>query len=122
MNSGHNKSPSLRLVVSHTLHGYESHLLIVSYLDICLLSYLWLPISHVQSAMAESTPTYVSELVNHMKGLTTVMDEETLLDLAVEHVADAAARKLGLKQGKVRETEVFKNPSHRATAKQSAKE
>ena len=113
MNSGHNKSPSLRLVVSHTLHGYESHL---SYLDLCLLSYLWLPISHVQSAMAESTPTYVSELVNHMKGLTTVMDEETLLDLAVEHVADAAARKLGLKQGKGRESEGLKNPSHRAKA------
>ena len=33
-----------------------------------------------------------------MKGLT-VTDEETLLDLAVEHVADAAATKLGLKQG-----------------------
>ena len=63
--------------------------------------------------MAESTPTYVSELVNHMKGLTTVMDEETLLDLAVEHVADAAARKLGLKQGKGRESEGLKNPSHR---------
>ena len=74
------------------------------------MSYLWLPISHVQSAMAESTPTYVSELVNHMKGLTTVMDEETLLDLAVEHVADAAARKLGLKQGKGKG---LKNPSHR---------
>ena len=72
--------------------------------------------------MAESTPTYVSELVNHMKGLTTVMDEETLLDLAVEHVADAAARKLGLKQGKGTEREVFKNLSHRAKAKQSAKE
>ena len=105
--------------VSHTLHEYESFLLIVSYLDICLLSYLlWLPISHVQSTMAESTPTYVSELVNHMKGLT-VMDEETLLDLAVEHVADVAARQLGLKQGKGREREGFKNPSHRAKAKQS---
>ena len=46
-----------------------------------------------------------------MKGLTTVMDEETLLDLAVEHVADAAARKLGLKQGKGMEREVFKNLS-----------
>ena len=67
--------------------------------------------------MAESTPTYVSELVNHMKGLT-VMDEETLLDLAVEHVADVAAKQLGLKQGKGREREGFKNPSHRA--KQSA--
>ena len=48
--------------------------------------------------MANATPTYVSELVNHMKGLT-VTDEETLLDLAVGHVADAAATKLGLKQG-----------------------
>ena len=48
--------------------------------------------------MAESTSTYVSELVDQMKSLT-VMDEETLLDLAVEHVADAAAKKLGLKQG-----------------------
>ena len=48
--------------------------------------------------MAKATPTYVSELVDHMKGLT-VTDEETLLDLAVEHVADAAATKLGLKQG-----------------------
>ena len=54
--------------------------------------------------MAESTPTYVSELVNHMKGLT-VMDEETLLDLAVEHVADVAAKQLGLKQGRGRERE-----------------
>ena len=33
-----------------------------------------------------------------MKGLT-VADEDTLLDLAVEHVADAAAEKLGLTQG-----------------------
>ena len=48
--------------------------------------------------MAKATSTYVSELVDHMKGLT-VTDEETLLDLAVEHVADAAATKLGLKQG-----------------------
>ena len=57
-----------------------------------------LPISHLQSKMAKATSTYVSELVDHMKGLT-VTDEETLLDLAVEHVADAAATELGLKQG-----------------------
>ena len=54
--------------------------------------------------MAESTSTYVSELVDQMKSLT-VMDEETLLDLAVEHVADAAAKKLGLKQGNNNEME-----------------
>ena len=48
--------------------------------------------------MAESTSSYVPELVEHMKGLT-VADEDTLLDLAVEHVADAAAEKLGLTQG-----------------------
>ena len=48
--------------------------------------------------MAESAPTYVSELVKHMKCLTET-DEYTLLDLAVENMADAAAEKLGLKQG-----------------------
>ena len=52
--------------------------------------------------MAESSPTYVSELVKHMKCLTET-DEETLLDLALDsvagNVADSAAKKLALKQG-----------------------
>ena len=64
--------------------------------------WLWLrlSISHVKSTMAESTSTYVSELVKNMKSyVTTETDEETLIDLAVVHVADAAAEKLGLKQG-----------------------
>ena len=33
-----------------------------------------------------------------MKGFS-VMDEDTLFDLAVEHVTDSAAEKLGFKQG-----------------------
>ena len=52
--------------------------------------------------MAESTSTYVSELVKHMKCLTDV-DEDTLFDLALAnvagHMADSAAEKLALKQG-----------------------
>lgn len=48
--------------------------------------------------MAKSTSTYISELVNHMKGFS-VMDEDTLFDLALEHVTDSAAEKLGFKQG-----------------------
>ena len=48
--------------------------------------------------MAESTSTYVSELVKHMKCLTEV-DEDTLLDLALDNVAESAAEKLALKQG-----------------------
>merc|ERR1711971_48562 len=55
--------------------------------------------SHLQSTMAGAAPTYVSELVDQMKGLTDLVDEETLLGLAVEHVADGAAKKLALKQG-----------------------
>ena len=48
--------------------------------------------------MAESSPTYVSQLVKHMKCLTDV-DEDTLFDLALDNVADSAAEKLALKQG-----------------------
>merc|ERR1711971_131545 len=55
--------------------------------------------SHLQSTMAGAAPTYVSELVDQMKGLTDLVDEETLLGLAVEHVADGVAKKLALKQG-----------------------
>ena len=43
--------------------------------------------------------TYVSDLVDQMKGLTDLADEETLLGLAVEHVADGVAENLALKQG-----------------------
>ena len=49
--------------------------------------------------MGESSPTYVSELVKQMKCLSTETDEETLLDLALDNVADSAAEKLALKQG-----------------------
>ena len=53
--------------------------------------------------MAESSPTYVSQLVKHMKCLTTETAEDTLLDLALDnvagHMADSAAEKLALKQG-----------------------
>ena len=49
--------------------------------------------------MAGAASNYVSELVDQMKGLTAVIDEETLFGLAVEHVADGAAEKLALKQG-----------------------
>ena len=49
--------------------------------------------------MAASTPDFVSELVQQMKSLTLETNEETLLDLALGHVSDAAAEKLGLKQG-----------------------
>merc|ERR1719341_1290283 len=49
--------------------------------------------------MAESSPTYVSQLVKHMKCLTTETAEDTLLDLALDNVADSAAEKLALKQG-----------------------
>ena len=49
--------------------------------------------------MAASTPDFVSELVQQMKSLTMETDEEILLDLALGHVADKAAVKLGLKQG-----------------------
>ena len=49
--------------------------------------------------MAASTPDFVSELVQQMKSLTMETDEEILLDLALGHVSDAAAEKLGLKQG-----------------------
>ena len=49
--------------------------------------------------MAASTPDFVSELVQQMKSLTMETDEEILLDLAFGHVSDAAAEKLGLKQG-----------------------
>ena len=55
--------------------------------------------SRVQKTMAESSPTYASELVKHMKSLTPETDEEKLLDLALENVADVAAEKLALKQG-----------------------
>ena len=51
------------------------------------------------STMAEAASTYVSDLVDHMKGLTAVTDEETLHKLATEHVADNVAEKLALKQG-----------------------
>ena len=40
-----------------------------------------------------------------MKFLTAVTGEETLLELAVEHVADGVAEEIGLKQGKVNEIE-----------------
>ena len=49
--------------------------------------------------MAESNPTFVSQLVEQMKSLTPEADEDTLLDLALEHVVDAAAEKLALTQG-----------------------
>ena len=56
--------------------------------------------------MAESSPTYVSQLVKHMKCLTTETAEDTLLDLALKgldnvagHMADSGAEKLALKQG-----------------------
>ena len=52
-----------------------------------------------QKAMAESNPTFVSQLVEQMKSLTPEADEDTLLDLALEHVADVAAEKLALTQG-----------------------
>ena len=55
--------------------------------------------------MAESSTSYVSQLVKHMKFLTAVTGEETLLELAVEHVADGVAEEIGLKQGKVNEIE-----------------
>ena len=48
--------------------------------------------------MAESSPTYVSQLVKHMKCLTNV-DEDTLFDLALDNVAGHMAEKLALKQG-----------------------
>ena len=51
--------------------------------------------------MAESTPTYVSELVKQMKSLTPETDEDTLHDLAVESVVDVVAEKLALKQGNI---------------------
>ena len=59
----------------------------------------WVSGSYLPSKMAASAPTFVSDLVQQMKSLTVDTNEETLLDLAVEHVADAAAEKLGLKQG-----------------------
>ena len=49
--------------------------------------------------MAESSPTYVSQLVKHMKCLTTETAEDTLLDLALDNVAGHMAEKLALKQG-----------------------
>ena len=54
--------------------------------------------SRLPKAMAESSPTYVSQLVKHMKCLTEV-DEDTLLDLALDNVAESVAEKLALKQG-----------------------
>ena len=56
------------------------------------------PVIQVHSRMAKSTSSYISELVNHMKGFS-VMDEDTLFDLAIEHVTDSAAEKLGFTQG-----------------------
>ena len=49
--------------------------------------------------MAESTPTYVSELVKQMKSLSPETDEDTLHDLAVENVVGVVAKILTLKQG-----------------------
>ena len=55
--------------------------------------------------MAESSPTYVSQLVKHMKCLTTETAEDTLLDLALKGLDNVAghmeqrAEKLALKQG-----------------------
>ena len=48
--------------------------------------------------MAESTPTYVSELVKQMKRITPDTDEDTLHDLADENVVDVAAEILTYKQ------------------------
>ena len=49
--------------------------------------------------MAESNPTFVSQLVEQMKSLIPEADEDTLHDLALEHVVDAMAEKLALAQG-----------------------
>ena len=64
----------------------------------------------MQSTMAEAASTYVSELVDHMKGLTEVTDEEILLGLAIEHVANGAAEKLASKQGNNNEVENIYGP------------
>ena len=55
--------------------------------------------SCIAGTMAESSPTYVSQLVKHMKYLTPEMDEDTLFDLALGNQADSTAEKLALKQG-----------------------
>ena len=49
--------------------------------------------------MAESNPTFVSQLVEQMKSLTPEADKDALLDLTLEHVVDAGAEKLALTQG-----------------------